>query len=135
MLLGFLVFSSCTKTAKEMEAPSKVDLLFNQLKSESQFLEYLKIVNSSMELMKTDLSKTALKDTSIIRSKTLSFEKKTKLLGISSSNNILNENYAKSSLIINKILEKYPVMSTLTKEETKELYKKAKAHYFKTKTK
>jgi hypothetical protein len=131
-VIGITFLNSCSKSSTDIVAHSKVDVLFTQLKAEPQFLEYLNAVNSTMEVLNSNLSKTTNKDTSIIRNKSLTFEQKNKLLNINSPQE-LNDKLAYSNSILTKLLNKYPTMKDLTNDESKELYKKAYKYYFKTK--
>lgn len=134
ILFCSLIFGSCTKSAQEIQAPSRVDLLFNQLKSEPKFLEYLKIVYSSMEILRVNISKTQPKDTSIISNKSLNFNQKYENLKFSGIEK-MNENDKKLSDLFTYLSSNYDLLNTLTENELKLLYKKSYSFYFKIKTK
>jgi hypothetical protein len=125
---------SCSKSAQELQAPSKVDQLFTQLKNEPKFLEYLNSVNNTMKILEQNILKTQPEDSTILKNKSLSFNEKYKQLNFTGEDDLKNSNKISNELMT-YLLGKYPLFKSLTDEESKLLYRKAYSHYFKTKIK
>ena len=133
-ILSLLTFVSCSKGSQEIQAPSKVELLFNQLKNEPKFLEYLKAVDINMKFIAENLSKLNPNDTSIVRDKTLNFSQKYEKLNFTGIEKIKVNSKIMGELF-NQLSSKYTLLNTLSKEELRDLYKRSYSFYFKSKSK
>ncbi len=132
ILLCLLIFSSCNKNVKELQAISNVDLLFNQLKNEPVFLDYLINSKEILAISRTNFSNLSSIDSAVVRDKSLNMDQKYKALGLTNIDEI-NIRLKKTQTQLDFLGKKYPLLNSLTNEESKLLFKKAFSHYFKPK--
>jgi hypothetical protein len=67
VLFFTVLLANCSKSAMDMTAPSKVDELLTQMKSEPKFLEMLKYENAALAILTRNISKTPNSDSSTYR--------------------------------------------------------------------
>ena len=131
VLLSALLFSACSKSSMDVQAPSKVDQLLTQMKGDPLFTECLMHMHRSMNALSADISTLTYADTSIMKSKNLSYAEKAQILNLKHADGFTDEWKAASDLTIT-LLNKYPALAALTAEENKLFYKKAVANYLQT---
>ncbi|MEO6584328.1 MAG: hypothetical protein ABIO05_08375 [Ferruginibacter sp.] len=126
-----LLLLSCNKHVQDVAGPDKVDQLFTQLKSEPTFLSYLNSTNELMKIIQKNVENAAPKDSAIMRDKSLTYKEKSEKLNFTGIEEMKVISRRKSE-ILKTLVTRYPVMATLTNDESKVLYKKAYAFYFPT---
>ncbi len=134
LLFVLLLFGACNKNLQEVQAPDKVGLLFSQLKQEPQFLEYLKSVQKSVQMLNKSIEGLRPEDSTILRDRSISFEEKKRLLALKVPENI-NDSYKQASESLAIIRIKYPVFDSLSQDERKLLFQKGYKYYFKSSSK
>jgi hypothetical protein len=131
ILLSAVMFTACNKSSMDMQAPSKVDQLLTQLKSEPLFTEYMVHMDKAMKAVAADIDEQSPADTSTIKNKSLSYDEKAKALAFTHANETRDE-MKKANDAMMLLLKKYPAITALTNEENKVFYKKAVNNYLST---
>ena len=114
-----------------MQAPSKVDQLLTQLKSEPLFTAYLAHMDKAMKAISADIDEQSPADTSTIKNKSLSYDEKAKALAFTHAAET-KEEMKKANDAMMLLLKKYPAIAALTNEENQVFYKKAVNNYLST---
>ena len=132
-LSAALVLAGCSKNSTDLQAPSKVDQVFTELRADPMFLDYLNANRNIFKIIEQNVKNTDPKDSVLMRTRMPFKEQYDKLhwTGIEQ----MDANNKISTDLFKKISANHPSFVALTNDENKQLIKKAYAYYFNAKYK
>jgi hypothetical protein len=117
LLLSFaLLAASCSKNVSGIEKTDKAEVLFQQIKNDSNYISFYRIMLADVEIYMANAKKDTKLDSAVLRNKNLTMKEKYQTLNYSGYETV-NASGPKLMKLLAYIQNVYPLFNELTDEE------------------